>query len=133
MAKDTRGILGPPVEETPDEDRHHQGAGSPRKRGVSSGQIHALLEAAGTVDLSQFSTRQDLLDLRAELKADHASLRSELREDQVALRSEFREDQAGLRLAISDLRAEMHSALRQQALTIIGAIGVLLALFRVFA
>lgn len=70
-------------------------------------QATALTEALATSAQDTIATKDDVANLRSEVKADIADLRSELKADIADLRSEMKEEIAKLRTEMIELKAEL--------------------------
>ena len=79
--------------------------------GASEEKARAAAEAIP--DMSELADKNDLAEVRSELKQDIADLRSELKRDIVELRSEFKQDIAELRSEVKQDIAELRSEVKQ--------------------
>ena len=70
-------------------------------------QATALTEALATSAQDTIATKDDVANLRSEVKADIADLRSEMKEEIAKLRTEMIELKAELKGDIADLKAEL--------------------------
>lgn len=104
------------------------------KAGFSEDQAEALASAvsglASKADLEQFATKQDLEQLRAELRTEMSELRTELRTEMSELRTELRTEMADLRM---EFRTDMAGLEARLAHTIRNSlIGGMIAMTTVF-
>jgi uncharacterized coiled-coil DUF342 family protein len=79
--------------------------------GASEEKARAAAEAIP--DMSDLAEKNDVAELRSELKQDIADLRSELNQDIAELRSELKQDIAELRSELKQDIAELRSELKQ--------------------
>ena len=81
----------------------------------------AIIIASHIPDWSQFATKQDMAELKAELKSEFkqgmTELKSEFKQGMAALKSEFKQDMAELRSEfkqdMAELRSEFKSGFKQ--------------------
>ena len=85
--------------------------------GASEEKARAAAEAIP--DMSDLADKNDIAELRSELKRDIVELRSELKQDIAELRSEFKQDIVGLK---ADLYKHMWL---MQGATIVAIVGLL--------
>ena len=86
-------------------------------------ETHAEIIASHIPDWSQFATKQDLAELKAELK-------SEFKQDITELKSEFKQDVAELKSEFKQDVAELKSDLMRWQWVQMGAVVALLAALR---
>jgi DNA anti-recombination protein RmuC len=79
--------------------------------GASEEKARAAAEAIP--DMSDLAEKNDVAELRSELKQDIADLRAELNQDIAELRSELKQDIAELRSELKQDIAELRSELKQ--------------------
>ncbi len=79
--------------------------------GASEEKARAAAEAIP--DMSDLAKKNDVAELRSELKQDIADLRAELNQDIAELRSELKQDIAELRSELKQDIAELRSELKQ--------------------
>ena len=79
--------------------------------GASEEKARAAAEAIP--DMSDLAEKNDVAELRSELKQDIADLRAELNQDIAELRSELKQDIAGLRSELKQDIASLRSELKQ--------------------
>ena len=74
--------------------------------GMDPGQAEALVRGLSDADTSDFVTRADAGEIRAEVSALRADM-AELQGDMVAMRAELKGDMAELKTDMAELRAEL--------------------------
>jgi hypothetical protein len=79
------------------------------KAGFTQEHAEAAADALAEVVVDQVATRQDIIELRTELRAEIAELRTELRAEIAELRSEVRAEIADVRAEIAALRTEVRN------------------------
>ena len=99
-----------------------------REAGMEETQAEII--ASHIPDWSQFATKQDMAELKSELKSefkqDIAELKSEFKQDIAELKSEFKQDVAGIKQNMAELKTDL---MRWQWVQL-GAIVALLAALR---
>jgi ribosomal protein L29 len=82
--------------------------------GMDRRQAEALVQGLSDADTSDFATKADIGEVKAEvagLRADMAELRSELKGEIASVRVELKSEIGDLRAELSDLRAELRGGL----------------------
>lgn len=83
--------------------------------------------AAAVIAIEHAATKQDIVELRADI----AELRAATKVDVAELRSATKADIAGVKADIADLRSELYRALWLQAAGIVGVLSAVGALLKV--
>lgn len=91
--------------------------------GMDRRQAEALVQGLSDADTSDFATKADVGEGRAEvagLRADMAELRAELKGEIAEFRAETRTEFAAVRAEMAGLKAEMFRFMYMQAMGIVG-------------